>query len=106
MRTEGRVVTDALATIRVAGIGGFNIESVHADEAYQNLSPSRFDYFMAAAVNEGTDTARARFGRHAHALRKRHLSLAAVASSHLPAGGRGPTRATSTPGRSGDRTAR
>lgn len=40
--------------------------------------------FMAAAVNEGIDTARARFGRHARALRKRHPSLAAVAASHPP----------------------
>jgi hypothetical protein len=40
--------------------------------------------FMAAAVNEGTDTTRARFGRHARALLERHPSLAAVAASHPP----------------------
>ncbi|MFD9433038.1 hypothetical protein [Streptomyces sp. NPDC060002] len=49
--------------------------------------------FMAAAVNEGTDTARARFGRHARALLERHPALAAVAASHPPA-----HRAWSQPG--------
>ncbi|MGW2486750.1 hypothetical protein ACWCV9_05945 [Streptomyces sp. NPDC001606] len=41
--------------------------------------------FMAAAVSEGVDTARARFGRHARALADRHPSLKAVAAAHPPA---------------------
>jgi hypothetical protein len=40
--------------------------------------------FMAAAVSEGTDTARARFGRYARTLLERHPSLASVAASHPP----------------------
>ncbi|MBM7089812.1 hypothetical protein JTP67_14950 [Streptomyces sp. S12] len=40
--------------------------------------------FMASAVSEGTDTARARFGRYARALLERHPSLAPVAASHPP----------------------
>ncbi|WP_426568398.1 hypothetical protein [Streptomyces canus] len=40
--------------------------------------------FMAAAVSEGTDTARARFGRYARSLQERHPSLASVAASHPP----------------------
>ena len=40
--------------------------------------------FMAAAVNEGTDTARARFARYARTLRERHPSLTSVAASHPP----------------------
>ncbi|MFJ4329190.1 hypothetical protein ACIP3A_39610 [Streptomyces tricolor] len=41
--------------------------------------------FMTAAVGEGIDTARARFGRHARALAHRCPSLAAVAAAHPPA---------------------
>jgi hypothetical protein len=41
--------------------------------------------FMAAAVGEGVDTARARFGRHARTLKDRHPSLAAVAAAYPPA---------------------
>lgn len=40
--------------------------------------------FMASAVSEGTDTARARFGRYARTLLERHPSLAPVAASHPP----------------------
>ncbi|WP_432056834.1 hypothetical protein [Streptomyces sp. bgisy022] len=40
--------------------------------------------FMASAVSEGTDTARARFGRYARTLLERHPSLASVAASHPP----------------------
>lgn len=40
--------------------------------------------FMAAAVSEGIDTARARFGRYARALSKRHPSLSAVAATYQP----------------------
>ncbi|MEV5430214.1 hypothetical protein [Streptomyces sp. NPDC052701] len=40
--------------------------------------------FMAAAVSEGADTARARFGRYARSLLERHLSLASVATSYPP----------------------
>lgn len=40
--------------------------------------------FMASAVSEGTDTARARFGRYARTLQERHPSLAPVAASHPP----------------------
>ncbi|MGY3204553.1 hypothetical protein [Streptomyces sp. TE5632] len=40
--------------------------------------------FMASAVSEGTDSARARFGRHARSLRERHPSLAPVAASYPP----------------------
>jgi hypothetical protein len=40
--------------------------------------------FMAAAVSEGTDTERARFGRYARALMERHPSLSAVAAAHPP----------------------
>jgi hypothetical protein len=40
--------------------------------------------FMAAAVSEGTDTARARFGRYARSLLERHPSLASVAASYPP----------------------
>ncbi|MFJ8544168.1 hypothetical protein ACIRFH_19470 [Streptomyces sp. NPDC093586] len=40
--------------------------------------------FMAAAVGEGTDTARARFGRYARSLPERHPSLASVAASYPP----------------------
>ncbi|MET7650807.1 colicin immunity domain-containing protein [Streptomyces sp. NPDC005486] len=40
--------------------------------------------FMAAAVSEGTDTARARFGRYARTLLERHPALASVAASHPP----------------------
>ncbi|WP_416978803.1 hypothetical protein [Streptomyces sp. T028] len=39
---------------------------------------------MAAAVGEGTDTARARFGRYARALMERHPSLSAVAAAYPP----------------------
>jgi hypothetical protein len=40
--------------------------------------------FMAAAVSEGTDAARVRFGRHARALSERHPSLSAVAAAYPP----------------------
>ncbi|WP_395758506.1 hypothetical protein OIE82_08435 [Streptomyces althioticus] len=40
--------------------------------------------FMASAVSEGTDTARARFGHYARTLLERHPSLAPVAASHPP----------------------
>lgn len=40
--------------------------------------------FMAAAVSEGTNTARARFGRYARALSERHPSLSAVAAAYPP----------------------
>ncbi|MFE6287413.1 hypothetical protein [Streptomyces sp. NPDC057877] len=40
--------------------------------------------FMASAVSEGTETARARFGRYARALLERHPSLASVTASHPP----------------------
>ncbi|MFG3512072.1 hypothetical protein [Streptomyces bobili] len=40
--------------------------------------------FMAAAVSEGIDTARARFVRYARALQERHPSLASVAAAHPP----------------------
>ncbi len=39
---------------------------------------------MAAAVSEGIDAARARFGRYARALSERHPSLSAVAAAHPP----------------------
>ncbi len=39
---------------------------------------------MTAAVAEGHDAARARFGRHARALADRHPALAAVAAAHRP----------------------
>ncbi|MFD6884869.1 hypothetical protein [Streptomyces sp. NPDC059957] len=40
--------------------------------------------FMTAAVVEGHDAARARFGRHARALADRHPALPAVAAAHPP----------------------
>ncbi|MFJ7264945.1 hypothetical protein ACIQV2_32850 [Streptomyces globosus] len=40
--------------------------------------------FMAAAVGEGIDTARARFGRYARALLGRHPALSAVAATYGP----------------------
>lgn len=40
--------------------------------------------FMAAAVGEGIDAARARFGRHARALADRHPDLPAVAAAYGP----------------------
>ncbi|MFJ4424239.1 hypothetical protein [Streptomyces bobili] len=40
--------------------------------------------FMAAAVSEGIDTARADFARYARALQERHPSLASVAAAHPP----------------------
>ncbi|GGT77677.1 hypothetical protein [Streptomyces althioticus] len=40
--------------------------------------------FMASAVSEGTDTARARFGRYARTLLERHPSPAPVAACHPP----------------------
>lgn len=40
--------------------------------------------FMAAAVGEGADTARARFGRYARALSDRHPSLSVVAAAYGP----------------------
>ncbi|MCF4140879.1 hypothetical protein L1856_34630 [Streptomyces sp. Tue 6430] len=40
--------------------------------------------FMSSAVGEGTDTARARFGRYAHNLQDRHPSLLSVAAAHPP----------------------
>ncbi|MFF0165165.1 hypothetical protein [Streptomyces prasinus] len=40
--------------------------------------------FMSAAVGEGVDTARVRFGRYARALSERHPSLSAVAAAHPP----------------------
>lgn len=40
--------------------------------------------FMAAAVSEGLDTARARFARYARALSERHPSLLTVAAAHQP----------------------
>ncbi|MFD0317805.1 colicin immunity domain-containing protein [Streptomyces flavalbus] len=40
--------------------------------------------FMTAAVSEGVDTARARFGRYARTLGERHPALTAVASAHPP----------------------
>jgi hypothetical protein len=49
--------------------------------------------FMAAAISEGTDTARARFGRYAANMRDRHPSLMSVAVAHPPA-----HRAWSQPG--------
>ncbi|MFS4091281.1 hypothetical protein [Streptomyces sp. AF1A] len=41
--------------------------------------------FMSAAVDEGVDTARARFARHTRVLADRCPSLAAVAAAHPPA---------------------
>ncbi|MGW9494155.1 hypothetical protein ACWG5P_07130 [Streptomyces prasinus] len=41
--------------------------------------------FMTAAVSEGVDTARARFGRYARSLSERHPSLLVVATAHPPA---------------------
>ena len=40
--------------------------------------------FMAAAVGEGTDTARARFGRYVRALPEPHPSLSTVAATYPP----------------------
>ncbi|WP_162793286.1 hypothetical protein [Streptomyces globosus] len=40
--------------------------------------------FMAAAVGEGVDAARARFGRHARALLDRHPALSAAAAAYGP----------------------
>ncbi|MFI0087218.1 hypothetical protein [Streptomyces bobili] len=40
--------------------------------------------FMAAAVSEGTDTARARFARYARTLQERHPALTPVAAAHPP----------------------
>ncbi|MDX3539137.1 hypothetical protein PV721_33395 [Streptomyces sp. MB09-01] len=40
--------------------------------------------FVAAAVGEGVDTARARFGRYARALLGRHPALSAVAAAYGP----------------------
>ncbi|MEU7556273.1 hypothetical protein AB0B01_28775 [Streptomyces sp. NPDC044571] len=40
--------------------------------------------FMAAAVAEGPDTARARFGRYARALSDRHPALSVVAAEYEP----------------------
>ncbi|OLZ58243.1 hypothetical protein AVW11_28480 [Streptomyces amritsarensis] len=40
--------------------------------------------FMAAAVGEGADTARARFGRYARTLADRHPHLPAVAAAYAP----------------------
>ncbi|KMO98802.1 hypothetical protein ACS04_05920 [Streptomyces roseus] len=40
--------------------------------------------FMASAVGEGTDTARAHFGRYARALSDRHPSLSVVAAEYGP----------------------
>ncbi|WP_286252784.1 colicin immunity domain-containing protein [Streptomyces graminofaciens] len=43
------------------------------------------DAFMAAAVGEGVDAARARFSRYARTLSDRHPGLTAVATAHPPA---------------------
>lgn len=40
--------------------------------------------FMAAAVPEGADAARAHFGRYARSLAERHPALATVAAAHPP----------------------
>ncbi|OIJ68600.1 hypothetical protein [Streptomyces mangrovisoli] len=41
--------------------------------------------FMGAALGEGADAARARFGRYARSVLAQHPSVAAVAASHPPA---------------------
>jgi len=40
--------------------------------------------FMAAAISEGVDAARARFRRYADALSARHTPLSAIASAYPP----------------------
>lgn len=55
---------------------------LYAEEGYALIAGTAA--FMAAAVSEGTDTARARFGRYARSLLERHPSLASVAASHPP----------------------
>ena len=85
-RTESRLPVDADCTgirppvlLRTPDMQG---AVLFPEEGYALIAGTLT--FMEAAVGEGTDTARARFGRYARTLQKRHPSLVSVAASYPP----------------------